>query len=101
MAVESCLSENNTVLTLFIKGIFDIKSHKSFSTAYSNTVSKDVKIFIDLKEMEYLDSSGLGMLLVLREKAGGSEADIKIINASSQVKEIFKMANYHLLFTID
>ena len=50
---------------------------------------------------EYLDSSALGMLLMLRERAGGENADISIVNTSDGVKKIFETANFNKLFALE
>lgn len=52
---------------------------------------------IDFKATDYIDSSGLGMILVLRDMIG---KNIKFINCNRQVKNILKIANFHKLFDI-
>ena len=54
-----------------------------------------------MKETSYLDSSALGMLLLLRDHAGGDNAKIKIINCNSDVRKILSISNFEQLFTID
>ena len=54
-----------------------------------------------MAEVEYVDSSALGMLLMLRERAGGEKADINIVNLNSDLKKIFSTANFHKLFSIE
>ena len=52
-------------------------------------------------EAEYLDSSALGMLLLMREHAGGDHAKIRIVNCRPQIKNILKVANFAKLFTVE
>ena len=59
-----------------------------------------MKYTVDLAGTDYLDSSALGMLLLLREHAGGEGAAIQIINASPDVKKILDVANFGKLFDI-
>jgi len=47
-----------------------------------------------------VDSSALGMLLVLRDKVGNQQSAIKIINARPDVKKILTIANFDKLFTV-
>ena len=49
----------------------------------------------------YLDSSALGMLLLLRDHAGGDTANIKIVNCNPDVKKILTISNFEQLFSID
>ena len=55
---------------------------------------------VDLSATEYLDSSALGMLLLLREHAGGESSNIRISKASPEVKKILDVANFEKLFNI-
>ncbi|MER2102541.1 MAG: STAS domain-containing protein, partial [Pseudomonas atacamensis] len=61
---------------------------------------KPESIVVDLKEATYLDSSALGMLLLLRDHAGGDESDIRVVNSSSDVKKILAISNFDKLFDI-
>ena len=47
-----------------------------------------------------MDSSALGMLLLLREHAGGDRASIKIVHCQPEVKKILTIANFHPLFCL-
>ena len=57
-----------------------------------------VAYVVDLSNTEYLDSSALGMLLLLREHAGGENANIEITQASADVRKILDVANFSKLF---
>jgi anti-anti-sigma factor len=54
-----------------------------------------------MKDTTYLDSSALGMLLLLRDHAGGDTANIKIVNCNPDVKKILTISNFEQLFSID
>jgi anti-anti-sigma factor len=101
MAVEIQISEEGKVLTISISGRFDITIYKDFSDAYKNKLDSVSKWIIDMNNTEYVDSSALGMLLMLRERAGGENADINIVNTSPGVKKIFETANFNKLFSIE
>ena len=48
-----------------------------------------------------MDSSALGMLLLLRERAGGDRAAIEITHCSPEIRKIFAVSNFDRLFKID
>ncbi|MFH6569337.1 STAS domain-containing protein, partial [Pseudomonas kulmbachensis] len=48
-----------------------------------------------------LDSSALGMLLLLREYAGGDESDIRVVNSNPDVRKILGTSNFDQLFDIN
>jgi len=87
-------------LIIKIDGRFDFGIHQDFRSAYENN-GENVKSFIvDLRATSYLDSSALGMLLLLRDYAGGDKADVNIINASPDVLKILTISNFEQLFKI-
>lgn len=100
MAVTSVISEDGSKLTIAIKGRFDFAKHQEFRDAYEKLQHKPQSIVVDLKEATYLDSSALGMLLMLRDYAGADESDIRIINSSLDVSKTLDISNFNQLFDI-
>lgn len=100
MAITSTVSADGNQVTIYIQGRFDFSSHQEFRAAYEK-LSKSPNLFrIDLQGTTYLDSSALGMLLLLRDFAGGDKANIEITNCTSDVKKILTISNFEQLFTI-
>ena len=56
---------------------------------------------MDLKEATYLDSSALGMLLLLRDHAGGDNSDVRVVNSSTDVRKVLAISNFDKLFDIN
>ncbi|MFI8375757.1 STAS domain-containing protein [Pseudomonas helleri] len=100
MAVTSVISEDGSKLTIAIKGRFDFAKHQEFRDAYEKLQTKPQSVVVDLKEATYLDSSALGMLLMLRDYAGGDESDIRVINCSLDVSKTLDISNFNQLFDI-
>jgi len=92
------MSRDGRQLTISIKGRFDFAKHQEFREAYEHQDLESV--VVDLKEATYLDSSALGMLLLLRDHAGGDDADIRVINSSMDVRKILAISNFDKLFDI-
>ncbi|MEP3349729.1 MAG: STAS domain-containing protein [Marinomonas sp.] len=97
--VESFFDEQAGRLKIHVKGRFDYTCHKMFKEAF--TVTENVNSYdVDLAKVDYLDSSALGMLLLLRDHAGGDQGCVRLINAKGAVVDILKIANFHRLFEI-
>ncbi|MDX1589306.1 MAG: STAS domain-containing protein, partial [Oleiphilaceae bacterium] len=56
---------------------------------------------VDMNTTTYLDSSALGMLLLLRDYAGGDRADVRIENCNGDVRRILTISNFEQLFDIN
>jgi len=100
MSVVTEVSPDQKKLTIAVKGRFDFGRHQEFRESYERLDKKPESIVVDLKEATYLDSSALGMLLLLRDHAGGDESDIRVVNSSSDVKKILAISNFDKLFDI-
>ncbi|MGH8383914.1 MAG: STAS domain-containing protein [Pseudomonas sp.] len=98
MSVITEVSPDGQKLTISVKGRFDFAKHQEFRESYEN---KDLaEVVVDLKEATYLDSSALGMLLLLRDHAGGEDSDIRVVNSSCDVRKILAISNFDKLFKI-
>ena len=87
-------------VTIKIKGRFDFGIHQEFRNAYESAEPKPHNYEVDLRATSYLDSSALGMLLLLRDHAGGDNANVSITNANEEVSKILTISNFEQLFTI-
>jgi len=100
MGVQAEIDSSGKELTIKVDGRFDFSAHQEFRDAYES-ISSDVNNYVvDLSSTSYLDSSALGMLLLLRDHAGGDNANIKITKCNDDVKKILTISNFEQLFTI-
>lgn len=100
MSIGSTPSTDGTELTISIEGRFDFSAHQEFRDSYElDGVEPDVYV-VDMHGTTYLDSSALGMLLLLRDHAGGDNANVTIRNCNRDVKKILTISNFEKLFSI-
>jgi len=100
MAIKSQLSSSGEEVAISVEGRFDFSSHRDFRDAYESHGETVRSYVIDMAEAVYLDSSALGMLLLLRDYAGGNDSSIAIVNCNEDVKKIFSISNFEQLFDI-
>lgn len=100
MPVTSELSPDGQQLTILISGRFDFASHQDFREAYE-CMGSEQRYVVDLRGTNYLDSSALGMLLLLRDHAGGDHSRIRLVNCSQDVIKILTISNFTKLFEVD
>jgi anti-anti-sigma factor len=53
-----------------------------------------------MSKLDYLDSSALGMLMLLNERAKLVNKSISLFNPSGIVSQVLEVANFNRLFTI-
>lgn len=56
---------------------------------------------LELSQLEFVDSAGIGMLLIAREELASLERDLVLRGASGQVKRVFTVAQLGKLITIE
>ena len=98
MGIDMTVSADGKQVTIAVSGKFDFQLYDDFRASYSATAGEGVAYTVDLASTEYLDSSALGMLLLLREHAGGEGSNIEIVRASDEVRKILTVANFSRLF---
>lgn len=86
--------------TINLPSRFDYSYHKVFSESYNALLAEDAvrQIIIDFSRVEYIDSSGLGMLVMLQKKAAAKSKQVKIKGAKGSTGEILTIANMQKLF---
>ena len=74
---------------------FDFSFHKLFYEMTANALSQTQcsEIIADFSQVEYLDSSALGMLVMLQKKCAEQHKKVVIVNASGTPFEILQVAN--------
>jgi len=98
MGIEMTVAADGARVTIAVSGKFDFQLYDEFRASYAATAGRGVAYRVDLSNTDYLDSSALGMLLLLREHAGGEASDIEITGASAEIRKILDVANFSRLF---
>ncbi|SDR89193.1 anti-anti-sigma factor [Halopseudomonas xinjiangensis] len=101
MPIQANLSNDGQVLTIRVSGRFDFGAHQDFREAYERSGLTPQRYVVDLQDTDYIDSSALGMLLLLRDHAGGDSAMIQIIHCNPDVRKVFAISNFEQLFAIE
>lgn len=88
--------------TITIKGRFDLSKQRYFHEAYDPLLRQaGLKVLeIVMNEIEYFDSTSLGMLLLLRESAQERGKEIQLSKPSPTVAQTLEIANFNRLFSI-
>ena len=100
MAVTSVTSTDGKSLTISIEGRFDFSAHQAFRDSYEKVTPIPAEIMVDMKETSYLDSSALGMLLLLRDHSGGDSSQISLKGCNDDIRKILTISNFEQLFKI-
>ncbi len=100
MPIRSEVSPDGRGVTIAVEGRFDFSAHRDFRETYESLDDAPVQFTVDMRDATYLDSSALGMLLLLRDHAGGDAAEVRIVNCNPDVRKILTISNFEQLFEI-
>ena len=100
MPIHTHRSDDGQTLTIRIEGRFDFSTHQAFRNAYEHENREVQDFVVDPSDTTYLDSSALGMLLLLRDFAGGDASRIELRNCNNDVRRILTISNFGQLFSI-
>lgn len=95
-------STENSKATIAMRGRFDFSSHRQFRETLEQIMQTPEirEIEVDLGAVDYLDSSALGMLLLMREKVSGANKTLALTNCRGVVQQVLEVANFSKLFII-
>ncbi len=79
---------------------FDYSYHRQFGEMYAPFIenSSCKEVVLDFTQVEYLDSSALGMMVLMQKKMSTQGKRVKIKGARGATDEILKMANMQKIF---
>jgi anti-anti-sigma factor len=100
MGFSSNLSSDSSELTMVIDGRFDFNVHSDFRNAYRD-LPATTRFVVDLGKASFMDSSAMGMLLLLREHAGEKAANIRLQNCNADIKKILSISNLDKMFVVE
>lgn len=100
--MQATVTKEGSKAVISLNGRFDFNTHRDFRAAYEPLVAdasiRDVAV--DFSGVDYLDSSALGMLLMLRDKISGAGKEVSLSNVRGNVKQVLDIANFGKLFKI-
>jgi len=101
MSITATPSPDGESLTIRVNDRFDFNVHRELREAYEAGGKRFSSYVLDLRNTTYVDSSALGMLLQIREHAGGQRSSVRLSHAQPVVRDILAVANFDKLFVVD
>ncbi|PWG65867.1 STAS domain-containing protein [Spiribacter halobius] len=93
----SAYRESNGCMRIRVRGRLALQNHRDFRAVYDGI--SDVRHYIvDLSETEYVDSAGLGMLVLLHEYAQARNATVELADANERTARILRIAGFDKIF---
>src|SRR5579871_5231585 len=78
----------------------DASNSGEFKRDIAPVLQSQTKLVLDLSQLRFVDSSGLGAMLSCLRQLSAKGGDLKLCGLSSQVRALFELVRMHRIFDI-
>lgn len=78
------------IYTLRVSGVLDYSTMSPFDKEINSIESGTEKVIIDVEELEFIDSTGIGSIINLVHAAVEHNFDVEFAGMSDEIKELFE-----------
>ena len=100
MGISSTHNQHEKKLTINVSERFDFSLHQAFRDSYQHIDQPGTSFRLDLSKANYMDSSALGMILLLKDHAEKLKGRVVIERPNQAVSKILEIAQFQHLMTI-
>ena len=98
MTIE--IKKNADEIIIEVVGRLDTLTAPALDKAINEDIGDATKLVLDVKEMEYISSAGLRVLLSAQKKMQ-KIGSMKVINVCSEVMDVFEMTGFADILVIE
>lgn len=91
--MELNAEERNDEIIVRFSGEIDMLSIKSMKDSLFELSDKKKNIIIDFKNLDYLDSTGIGILLTLNRMQQDNDCTLKLTNVPEKIENILRLSS--------
>lgn len=93
------IDKKDDYLILNLAGDLDVYSEEEFRDFIEDELKdKNLDLVIDIKDLDYLDSTGLGMFMKIYKMYKEKGQKVKIINPKENILKLFKITDLTDIF---
>jgi len=94
-------TQDNGIAIIHLSGRFDSTVTDRFKEFFQQLCEKGLdKFVIDMTDVSYIDSGGLGSIVTSLRKIRLAKGDIKVASLSDKVRSIFQLTRFHRIIEI-
>ena len=98
MTIE--ITKETESLTMKLGGRLDTTTAPELEKAFEENMEVSKDLILDMKELEYISSAGLRVLLAAQKKMNQS-GKMKLTGVSDEVMEVFEITGFSDILTIE
>lgn len=100
--MEIKINSTENELLIKLEGRIDTTNSADFEKGIAPVLQSDMKnVVIDCEDLSYISSSGLRQFLILQKTAIAKKGNLKIRKMCAEVKSVFDMTGFTILFKFE
>ncbi len=84
-------TDNEKNYTLYVVGEIDLNTVDILENAINQALEKKKDLIIDMTDVKFIDSTGIGLLVQTYKKLKQDNNTITVLNARENVRKVFKI----------
>ncbi len=89
----------NGVIIVRVSGMLDAHTTPQMEKAFEDLISEgNYKVVVNLKDLDYISSAGLGVFMAYVETMRENKGDIKFAEASEKIYSVFDLLGFPVLY---
>ena len=94
------ITEEGNIATVFLNGEIDMDVADKAKTVISPLIEAGKEVHINLKDVSYMDSSGISVLIESHQKAGEKNTKVILKDISKPVLKVIMMAKLEQILNL-
>lgn len=94
------ISKRNGVTVISLSGSFDASVADDFKKEFEASLKENDNFVIDLNNVQFVDSTGLGRIVSALRKVSEKKGDLKLAGINDEVMIVFQITRAYKIFDI-
>lgn len=95
------IKEDDDIITVSVKGDIELYTHAKFKNKlFELSTASNKNIDIDLSQVDYMDSSGLGTLVTLHKIQNKKGRKLTISNVNADIRNLIRLSTLSDIFEV-
>lgn len=91
--MEHQISVSGDTATVRLSGRLTFKDHRAYRDLLAEMLAHKAKVYeLDLSKVEHIDSAGIGMLMISKQKAEAEQGSVVIVSPPPAVRRVLEVA---------
>jgi anti-anti-sigma factor len=99
--MDITVTEDKKNTTIALRGRFDFQAHQEFRRTVEGLLRAGrSSLTLDMSQLNFIDSSALGMLLLARESCEKAGGEVVLDKPQEYVDKVLRLCHFDLLFQV-